>query len=186
MVDTSDTRPSTSITTPVEKKSPIREFLSIQKNILSMILCWSPMSLMEPWEPMEFLERCLDLDPLRSPGLWINMNSHRFINLCIISVTIGFISVLSEPTAIPKVVSRLYRGRRCSNSGGALWGGSLMIRLLSSVFQSESVMTLSRYGRSKASLVKYIITSDSSQWLPSHNFLNEVSLPCQFRAGKQR
>ena len=71
MVDTSDTRPSTSITTPVEKKSPIREFLSIQKNILSMILCWSPMSLMEPWEPMEFLERCLDLDPLRSPGLWI-------------------------------------------------------------------------------------------------------------------
>ena len=76
------------------------------------------------------------------------MNSHRFINLCIISVTMGFISVLSEPTAIPKVVSRLYRGRRCSNSGGALWGGSLMIRLLSSVFQSESVMSLSRYGRS--------------------------------------
>ena len=31
-----------------------------------------------------------------------------------------------------------------------------------------------------------LITSDSSQWLPSHNFLNEVSLPCQFRAGKQR
>ena len=73
MMDTSDPSPSTSVVTSIERKTPIREFLPMQKNILSTILCRSPISLIEPWEPKEFLER--RLDPLR-PGLWININSH--------------------------------------------------------------------------------------------------------------
>ena len=48
IVDTSDTRPNTCMIISIEKKSPIRDFLLMQKNILSMILCWSPISLMEP------------------------------------------------------------------------------------------------------------------------------------------
>ena len=143
MVDTSDTRPSTSITTPVEKKSPIREFLSIQKNILSMILCWSPMSLMEPWEPMEFLERCLDLDPLRSPGLWIRWT---VIDL--------LIYVLYQSPEVSSPCSRNQQPFRRSclvYTGGdaaAILMGPCEGAVLSSVFQSESVMSLSRYGRS--------------------------------------
>ena len=76
MVNISDSSPISSVTTPIERKSPIREFLLMQKKILSMIFCRSPMSSMEPWEPDDFLER--RLDPLRS-GLWINMKSQRFI-----------------------------------------------------------------------------------------------------------
>ena len=65
MLDTKDTRPISVMVTSIERKSPIREFLSMQKNILSMILCRVPISFMEPWEPEEFL-------PLRA-GFWINI-----------------------------------------------------------------------------------------------------------------
>ena len=66
--------PTTSVINSIERRIPIRDFLPRQKNILSMIFCWSPMSLMEPreflelrLEPRDFLER--RLDPLRPPGL---------------------------------------------------------------------------------------------------------------------
>ena len=76
IVDTSDTSPTTSVITSIERKTPIREFLSMKKNNLSMILCFSPISWMEPWEPIEFLER--RFDPLR-PGPWRNMNAHNIL-----------------------------------------------------------------------------------------------------------
>ena len=93
MVNTSETSPMTSMTTPIERKSPIRESLPMQKNTLSIIFCRSPMSLMEPWEPEDFLERLLD--PLR-PALW--KNNHRFIYYLIFQSTLtrGFISILWE------------------------------------------------------------------------------------------
>ena len=75
-VDNSDTSPITVMVTSIDRKSPIREFLPMQKNILSMIFCRSPISLIEPSEHKEFLER--RLDPLL-PGLWIKIISHRFI-----------------------------------------------------------------------------------------------------------
>ena len=65
-VENSNTSLITSVLTSIDKKIPIREFLSMQKNILSMISCKSPISL------MELLER--RLDPLR-PGPWIDMHS---------------------------------------------------------------------------------------------------------------
>ena len=67
MVDSSDINAATSVVTPTERKSPIREFLFMQKKILSMIFIMSPMSLMEPWGPKEFLDR--RLEPLRPSGL---------------------------------------------------------------------------------------------------------------------
>ena len=67
MVDASETSPITCMATSIERKTPIREFLFMQNNILSMILWKVPISLMEP---REFLER--RLDPLLF-GLWINM-----------------------------------------------------------------------------------------------------------------
>ena len=93
MVNASETSPMTSMTTPIERKSPIREFLPMQKNILSIIFCRSPMSVMEPWEPENFLERLLD--PLR-PALW--KNNHRFIYYLFFQSTLtrGFISILWE------------------------------------------------------------------------------------------
>ena len=67
MVDNKERIAITSAVTVIERKTPIREFLLMQNNILSTIFCRSPISLMEPWEPEEFLER--RLDPLRS-GLY--------------------------------------------------------------------------------------------------------------------
>ena len=49
----------------------------MQKNILSMILCRVPISLMEPWELEKFLER--RLDSLGPPGFWIKIKSYRNI-----------------------------------------------------------------------------------------------------------
>ena len=46
MVESSDTSATTSVVTPIERKTPIREFLFIQKKILSTKVCMSPMSLM--------------------------------------------------------------------------------------------------------------------------------------------
>lgn len=74
-MDTSETSPMACMATSIERKTPIREFLFMQNNILSMILWKVPISLMEP---REFLER--RLDPLLF-GLWINMKSHRFITI---------------------------------------------------------------------------------------------------------
>ena len=77
MLDTKDTRPISVMVTSIERKSPIREFLSMQKNILSMILCRVPISLMEPWQPEKFLVR--RLDSLGPPGFWIKIKSYRNI-----------------------------------------------------------------------------------------------------------
>ena len=70
MVDTKERIATTSAVTAIERKTPIREFLSTKKSILSMILFLSPMSLIEP---KEFLER--RFDPSR-PCPWKNMNRH--------------------------------------------------------------------------------------------------------------
>ena len=112
MVDSSDTSAATSAVAAIERKSPIREFLLMQKNILSMIFCRSPISLMEP----KFLER--RFEPVRPSALWINILSNRFIYYLILSITMSlmepwepeeflerqilsftrdFISILSEP-----------------------------------------------------------------------------------------
>ena len=72
MVDTKERIATTSAVTAIERKTPIREFLSMKKSNLSRILCFIPMSLMEP---KEFLER--RFDPLR-PSPWRNMNGHNY------------------------------------------------------------------------------------------------------------
>ena len=46
MVDTKERIATTSAVTAIERKTPIREFLPIQNNILSTIFCRSPISLM--------------------------------------------------------------------------------------------------------------------------------------------
>ena len=86
MVDISEPSPITCMATSIERKTPIREFLFMQKKILSMIFIMSPMSLMEPWGPKEFLDR--RLEPLRPSGLWINI-SYRFLFYLILSVTMS-------------------------------------------------------------------------------------------------
>ena len=107
MVDSSDISAATSVVTPTERKSPIREFLFMQKKILSMIVIMSPMSLMEPWGPKEFLDR--RLEPLRPSGLWINI-SYRFVFYLILSVTMSlmehwepeeFLERRSDPSRLP-------------------------------------------------------------------------------------
>ena len=85
-VDTSDARPITCMDTSIDRKNPIREVLPMQKNILSIILCWSPISLIEPSELKEALS---------SPGLCVNI-SHKFMHYSILSVTSDFISKVLE------------------------------------------------------------------------------------------
>lgn len=88
MLDTSDTKPNTSVVTSNVRNIPIREFLSMQKNILSMILCRVPISFMEPWEPEEFL-------PLRV-GFWIKVKQSflSFIYGILILLILSFTSAI--------------------------------------------------------------------------------------------
>ena len=99
IVDTSDTSPTTSVITSIERKTPIREFLSMKKSNLSRILCFSPISLIEP---KEFLER--RFDPSR-PGPWRNMNGHNY--------TIKLYIYQS-----PEVSSRYFRNQNQNRFGG--------------------------------------------------------------------
>ena len=92
MADTWVTSPINSVITSSERKTPIRDFFFMQQQIMSIIFCLSPMSLMEP---KDCLER--RLGPLRPPGPWIDIKNQKSILLSfnLLSFTRAFISILS-------------------------------------------------------------------------------------------